>query len=83
MTSRHLCTRVSEHLQNGEKKSPIKLHAESCMGKSPTIDNFKILKKTQRDIWHLSVLEALFIREIDPQLNTKDEFMSRMLRIKI
>ena len=53
------------------------------MKEDPTAANFKILRKTQRDILHLSVMEALFIRELNPELNTKDEFRGRMLRIKI
>ena len=84
MTSRHLTTRVSEHLRNGENKGPIMLHADTCTRRSPTIDNFTILKKIQKtDIIHLSIMEALYIREIDPKLNTKDEFRGHLLRIKI
>ena len=61
LTSRHLITRIGEHLHDGEK-SPIKPHSEICMKEDPTAANFKILRKTQRDILHLSVMEALFIR---------------------
>ena len=82
LTSRHLITRIGEHLHDGEK-SPIKPHSEICMKEDPTAANFKILRKTQRDILHLSVMEALFIRELNPELNTKDEFRGRMLIIKI
>ena len=46
-------------------------------------DDFVILKKVQRDILYLSVMEALCIREKQPQLNTRDEFRGRELRIKI
>ena len=42
-----------------------------------------ILEKIEQDILHLSVTEALFIRELKPALNTRDEFRSRQLRIKI
>lgn len=83
MTSRHFCTRINEHLQNGKAKSPILEHTETCLKSSPTIENFKTLYKTHGDIKFLSVLEALFIREIEPTLNTKEEFLGRMLRIKV
>ena len=54
------------------------------METGPTSENFKILKRIHKaDIVYLSVMEALFIREVNPTLNTKDEFKSRPLRIKI
>ena len=83
MTSRHLCTRIKEHQQNGENQTAIKEHTELCLGQSASPEHFKILEKIERDIWHLSVTEALFIREKSPSLNTQDEFRSRQLRIKI
>ena len=83
MTSRHLCTRIKEHQQNGENQTAIKEHTELCLGQSASPEHFKILEKIERDIWHLSVTEALFIREKSPQLNTRDEFRSRQLRLKI
>ena len=83
MTSRHLITRIGEHIQGGENKGPIKQHSEICTNENPTSSNFKILKKTQRNMLYLSILEALYIREISPELNVKDEFRGRMLRIKI
>lgn len=83
MTTRHLCTRVNEHKSNGVEKGPIKLHTEACTGTAPSVDDFKILKKIQRNMLYLSVMEALFIRDIKPELNTRDEFRGRELRIKI
>ena len=53
------------------------------MGRVPSIDDLVILKTLERDIMYLSVMEALFIREIRPELNTRDEFRGRELRIKI
>ena len=61
----------------------IRSHTEKCMGRGPSIDDFVVLKKIERDIMYLSVMEALFIREIKPNLNTRDEFRGRELRIKI
>ena len=65
MTSRHICTRISEHLSNGEKsKGPIMIHADSCKNSHPSPKDFIVLKKVQRsDIIYLSVMEALFIKE--------------------
>ena len=84
MTSRHLKSRISEHLNKGENKGPIVIHSETCLSSNPTAQNFKILKKVQKNnIVYLSVMEALFIREINPSLNTKDEFKGRRLRIQI
>ena len=83
MTTRHLCTRVNEHRNYTGEEAAIKSHTEKCMGRGPSIDDFVILKKIERDIMYLSVMEALFIREIRPELNTRDEFRGRELRIKI
>ena len=83
MTSRHLKKRISEHNGDAEDKTQIKLHLENCIGSKATIDNFKILKRTHKDIFHLACYEALFIREHAPNLNKKDEFRNRTLRIKI
>ena len=83
MTCRHLKKRISEHNSEGEPKTQIKLHLENCIGSTANTGNFKILKRTQKDIFHLACYEALFIRERSPDLNKKDEFRSRTLRIKI
>ena len=69
-----------------EKKSkgPIMIHADSCNNSHPSPKDFIVFKKVQRsDIIYLSVMEALFIKEENPALNTKDEWVSRSLRIKI
>ena len=80
LTSRHVITRCSEHTSKTES---IKSHLTNCnneLGKEPSI---KILERTHRGIMHLLVLEALCIRELKPNLNIKDEWTSRSLRIKI
>ena len=93
-TQRHFCTRVNEHLgrvkeevedlEKEKKRKPIMIHAQACPGSNPSIKDFKILSKVQNpDIVHLSIMEALFIREEKPKLNTKDEFRNRLLRIKV
>ena len=46
-------------------------------------DDVKILKATARGEAFLLTLEALFIRELKPRINTKDEWKSRELKIKL
>ena len=46
------------------------------------LDHVEILASSQKSEKHRLTLEALYIREIRPSLNTKDEFKSRELRIK-
>ena len=82
MTTLLLCTRVNEPRNYTGEEAAVRSHTENCMGRGPTIEDFVILKKLERDIMYLSVMEALFIREIRPELNTGDEFRGRELRIK-
>ena len=53
------------------------------MGKEVTMDDVTILDQSSISLPHLMVLEALWIEEIKPELNTKDEFKSHQLVIKI
>ena len=46
-------------------------------------DNVSILSATSQGEVHLLTLEALWIREIKPDINTKDEYRSRELTIKL
>ena len=46
MTSRHLCTRIKEHQQNGENQTAIKEHTEFCLRQSASPEHFKILEGT-------------------------------------
>ena len=43
----------------------------------------EILKSVMKGGFELSVLEALFIRELKPALNTRDEYRDHELTIKI
>lgn len=84
MTQRHLQTKISEHQKNGDNRGPIRMHTNECIGYQPPKEDFEVLRKIQRqDTVYLSVIEALYIREHKPCLNTKDDFKGRMLRIKI
>ena len=77
-TGRHLTTRFKEHQS---KKGPVKTHFSEC-GVPLELDMVEILASSQRSEQHRLTLEALFIREIKPSLNTKDEYRNRELRIR-
>ena len=77
-TSRHLQQRFREHVGN---KGPIKTHFIEC-DISPTEKDISILGKSWGGENRLLTLEALFIKEINPILNTKDEYKSRTLTLK-
>ena len=77
-TSRHLQVRFKEHL----KKGPVHAHIQECVG-GVTQDNVDILGATSKGEMHLLTLEALWIREIKPVLNTMDTMRSRDLTLTI
>ena len=78
-TCRHLQTRLKEHHQ---KAGPMKTHLAECSTSIPE-ENVKILHSTTRGESYLLTLEALHIREQKPALNTKDEYKSKELIIKL
>ena len=77
-TGRHLTTRFKEHQS---KKGPVKTHFSEC-NMPLEIDMVEILASSQKSEQHRLTLEALYIREIKPSLNTKDEYRNRELRIR-
>ena len=79
-TSRHLATRFAEHrtLSNG----PVVQHMKECKIEVKQLD-VEILKSVMNGGFQLSVMEALFIRELKPALNTRDEYRDHELTIKI
>ena len=74
-TRRHLISRLREH--RSAKTGAVRTYFLSCISEKPEIDDVEILATTSKDSDHLLALEALFIREIKPALNTKDEYRSR------
>ena len=78
-TGRHLQTRLKEHLL---RSGPMKTHLRQC-ATSITEEHIRILHTTTRGENHLLTLEALHIREKKPSINTKDEYRSRELIIKL
>ena len=79
MTFRHLCTRISEHTQSN---GTITKHKEECGSEFNTMENTSIIDCTQRNLKTLLVLEALYIKELNPSINNRDEYRSRRLRLR-
>ena len=77
-TSRHLQTRFKEHVGNG----PVQQHFRDC-DSVLSEECVSVLGATSKGEVTLLTLEALWIREVKPELNTKDEFRSRQLTIKL
>jgi len=61
---------------------PMKSHLSQC-NTTLTEEHVEILKSTSRGEAHLLTLEALYIEDIKPTINTKEEYKSRALTIKI
>ena len=78
MTNRHIITRYKEHMI---KSMPAGSHLNKCNAKV-LIENVFILASSSNQK-QLSILEALFIKDIKPTLNTKDEYKRHTLTIKI
>ena len=76
-TVRHLLHRYREHKVN---KGPLRTHFQSCKA-DPGDEDIKVLTSSSNQE-KLLILEALFIRDLKPSINTKDEFKSKQLRIK-
>ena len=79
-TTRHLCSRKMEHMG---KKGIFEKHFQECNQEHNRTVQTTILKSSNRGMIHLSILEALYIRELKPSLNTKDDYIQRPLRIRI
>ena len=60
-------------------RSIVSEHFVVC-GKTPTKSDVRILCRERGE--RLLTLEALFINSIKPSLNSKDEFRSRVLKLK-
>ena len=78
-TTRHLQARFKEHQQ---RSGPIKQHLTYCVT-TLTEEDIDILQASARGEAYLLTLEALHINELKPTINTKDEWRSRELKIKL
>ena len=79
-TTRHLKIRADEH--RTKKKQPVARHAKNC-NSTVNYEDFEILASSARSEDFLQTLEALWIRELDPKINTKDEYKMKELTIKL
>ena len=80
-TDRHSCTRFGEH--KTRRSEPVRKHFEPCAKRLASFSDMNILHRTTKSIAFLETLEALYIREIKPTLNTRDEWRSRELTILV
>ena len=78
-TNRHTLQRIKEHQR---ASSPVGRHLEAC-NTTITMDDVIILAQTNKSEDYLMTLEALFINDLKPTLNKKDEYKSRALTIKV
>ena len=81
-TSRHFQVRFKEHISR--KTKAVYKHLALCEveGQAQESD-MTILDITLKGVVHLFTLEALYIRQIKPAINVRDEWKSRELVIKI
>ena len=77
-TERHMITRFTEHIL---REGPIKSHNEKCSHQIKSEEQVEILREIPSNNKILTY-EALFIKELCPEINTKDEFKSKKLNIK-
>ena len=77
-----MITRFKE--QKDTKGKSVYKHLLACGAREELSDerDLDILCSTLRGEVHLLTLEALWIREIKPSINVKDEYRSRELTIK-
>ena len=76
-TRRQLQRRFIEHVQKG----PVKEHMAVCQV-DLTNNDIDILGSTSKGEKQLLTLEALYQKDISPDINTKEEYRSRKLLIK-
>ena len=76
-TSRHVTTRISEHQKKG---SPVGQHLVECFGTTHNV-KWETLDAC-RGVEKLMTIEAIYIKKLKPQLNTRDEFRGRELTLK-
>ena len=80
-TSRHLQQRVREHIG---KSGVVRKHIDECspLFRGENLDKEINILAYSNSLVKLMTLEALFIKQFAPSLNTKDEFKSRTLTLK-
>ena len=71
MTTRHLGTRIQEHLHHKTIKSTIREHFERCQNckvNKTNLNGFKVLRTCNSE-YATTIQEALLIKKHNPQLN--------------
>ena len=76
-TSRHILSRFREHATRAQA---VRKHFNKC-GVELSMNSVDLLKTSSRGESHLLTLEALFIEEEKPKINTKEEWRSRTLTV--
>ena len=79
-TTRHICVRLREHMKPSAVAGK---HFKACQSNRITTADVEILASSTRKGEYLWTLEALYIRELRPTINTKDEWKRKELTIKI
>ena len=75
-TTRHMKTQLGEHLK---PSAVVGKHLKSCKARKIILEEIEILAACSRSEDFLFTLEALYINEIGPKINTKDEYKRREL----
>ena len=79
-TVRHLTTRIEEH---GKEDTPVGQHIRQCGSESGRAElKWKIIDQASSRI-KLLTLETMHIRKERPAINTRDEFRSRELPLRL
>ena len=81
-TSRHNCVRFGEH--RTKKAEPVYKHLKACGLHAPNLTekDVEVLASVTKGRLQLAIMEALYIREYSPAINTRDEFRDHELILK-
>lgn len=82
-TTRHLKTRVNEHLKTHKEKSQVWVHVQkcpTCKHADLSVKHFKILKSC-RGWMETAISESIFINSIQPTLNKKIGTEGKVIRL--
>ena len=81
-TCRHLTDRVKEH--KSKSGEPVLKHMIACgVNRAVIPDNTTILKTVMGNAFQLSIMKALFIRDLTPEIDKKDELRDYVLILSI
>ena len=79
---RHLTDRLEEH--KSKANEPVRRHFTTCgVDRVEIMNNTEVLQTVVGTSFHLSIMEALYIRELKPAINTKDEYRDYNLVISL